>query len=487
MSEIWNNNSEIEEKKSIQSTPQIDQLKTRFNMRYFDEVLKKLYNKQKIDESDFMIVKDFLSGDYKEKYKGKYDALVEYASEELKKEYTINKIKELKVKNADDDFINSLFSGNLLPYQKDIAYVMLSENNSFMEDKLIDDKVKDTLRNNITKEFIDEELNNYVNREKYNPLSGKELMNEQLKNEILSSIPSDYTKLEQSIYLYIKLCQTLSYDNSYYVNSKQTLQMHEEFSNLKKITNQNPNAVCYEFVTLYSELLEKIGIKSNVSTSFYYQVDENDKFTADSFRDNHAILNYNVDNVIISADSTNSILNGDLINAKMGNKLNGLKCMNINEADKLVFESALEKVYSKFEKNNDLKIYNDEVIELPLTERLKQLFNDITNINVQGVDFISYIANIKHKYFSQDELQWNVSINYVGKIDGTDQYPVVIFSINTNDIINVPEDTVQYLYDTKSHQLTKYDNQELKELFNSELFKLEETKKIPGISNNKKR
>lgn len=487
MSEIWNNNSKIEEKYSIQSTPQIDQLKTRFNMRDFDEVLKKLYNKQKIDESDFMIIKEFLSGDYKEKYKGKYDALVEYASEELKKEYTINKIKELKVKNADDDFINSLFSGNLLPYQKDIAYVMLSENNSFMEDKLIDDKVKDTLRNNITKEFIDEELNNYVNREKYNPLSGKELMNEQLKNEILSSIPSDYTKLEQSIYLYIKLCQTLSYDNSYYVNSKQTLQMHEEFSNLKKITNQNPNAVCYEFVTLYSELLEKIGIKSNVSTSFYYQVDENDKFTADSFRDNHAILNYNVDNVIISADSTNSILNGDLINAKMGNRLNGLKCKNINEADKHVFESALEKVYSKFEKNNDLKIYNDEVIKLPLTERLKQLFNDITNIDVQGVDFISYITNIKHKYFSQDELQWNVSINYVGKIDGIDQYPVVIFSINTNDIINVPEDTVQYLYDTKTHQLTKYDNQELKELFNSELFKLEETKKIPGISNNKKR
>lgn len=487
MSEIWNNNSEIEEKKSIQSTPQIDQLKTRFNMRDFDEILKKLYNKKKIDESDFMIIKEFLSGDYKEKYKGKYDALVEYASEELKKEYTINKIKELKVKNADDNFINSLFSGNLLPYQKDIAYVMLSENNYFMEDKLIDDKVKDTLRNNITKEFIDEELNNYVNREKYNPLSGKELMNEQLKNEIVSSIPSDYTKLEQSIYLYIKLCQTLSYDNSYYVNSEQLRQIHEEFSNLKKITNQNPNAVCYEFVTLYSELLEKIGIKSNVSTSFYYQVDENDKFTADSFRDNHAILNYNVDNIIISADSTNSILNGDLINAKMGNRLNGLKCKNINEADKHVFESALEKVYSKFEKNNDLKIYNDEVIELPLTERLKQLFNDITNIDVQGVDFISYITNIKHKYFSQDELQWKISINYVGKNDGIDQYPVVIFSINTNDIINVPEDTVQYLYDTKSHQLTKYDNQELKELFNSELFKLEETKKIPGISNNKKR
>jgi hypothetical protein len=487
MSEIWDNNSSIEEKNSRTVTPQINQFKIHFNLRDFDGILKKIYNNQSIDESDFMIIKDFLSGDYKEQYKERYDVLVEYAPEELKKEYTINKIKELKVKNADDDFINSLFSGNLSLSQREVAYVMLSENNSFMEDKLIDDKVKDTLRNNITKEFIDAKLNNYVNRKKDNPLSGKELMNEELKNEIVSSIPSDYTKLEQCIYLYIKLCQTLSYDNSYYVNSKQFLQMHEDFSNLEKITSQNPGAVCYEFVTLYSELLEKIGIKSNVSTSFYYEADENDKLVADSFRDNHAILDYNVDNIIISADSTNSILNGDLINTKMGNRLNGLKCKNINEVDKLVFESALENVYSKFEKNNDLKRYNDEVVELPLTERLKQLFNDIANIDVQGVDFISYITNLKHKYFSQDELQWNISINYVGKNDGIDQYPVVIFSINTNDIINVPEDTVQYLYDTKSHQLTKYDNQELKKLFDSELFKLEETKDIPGISNNKMR
>lgn len=479
MSEIWNSSSSIEEKHSITLTPQINQFKQNFNMRYFDGILKKLYNKQKIDESDFIIIKEFLSGDYKDKY----NALVEYASEELKKGYTIDKIRQLKVKNLDDNFINSLFSGNLSLSQREVAYVLLSENNSFMEDRLIDDKVKETLKKYITEEFVSEKENEIIKREKNNPLSEKELMNNELKNEIFNSIPSDYTKLEQCIYLYIKLCQILSYDSSYYVNSKQFIQQHEDFSNLQKITSQNPNAICYEFVTLYSELLEKIGIKSNVSTAFWMDVDENDKLYADSFRDNHATINYNVDNFIISADSTNSILNGDLINVKMGNKLNGLKCKNINEVDKFVFESALENVYSGFEKNKDFKKYNDEVIELPLTERLKQLFNDIINMNAQGVDFISYITNLKHKYFSQSELQWNVSINYVGKNDGINQYPVVIFSVNTNDIINVPEDTIQYLYDTMTHELIKYDNQELKQLFGSELFKLEETKNIPGISN----
>lgn len=82
MSEIWNNNSEIEEKNSISLTPQINQFKVNFNLRYFDGILKKIYNKQSIDESDFIIIKEFLSGDYKEQYKERYDALVEYASEE---------------------------------------------------------------------------------------------------------------------------------------------------------------------------------------------------------------------------------------------------------------------------------------------------------------------------------------------------------------------------------------------------------------------
>lgn len=482
MSEIWNSNSIIEEKHSISSTPQLNQFKVYFNIRDFDGVLKKLYNKQNIDESDFTIIMYFINNDLKDKYKERYEALVQYASEELKKAYTIDKLKQLRI-NLDDDFINGLYNGNFTFSQKEIAYSLLSENNSFLTDRLIDERVKKNLKNNITEEFMAEKIKNYINSEKHNPLSKKELMNTNLKNEIINSIPSDYTKLEQCIYVYIRLCQILSYDSSYYVNNKEFIQFHESLANLEKISRENPNIVCYEFVTLYSELLEKIGIKSNVNTQFYMGVDENDKLVVDSFRDNHASLEFNVDCFIISADSTNSVLNGDLINAKLGNKLNGLKCKNISEVDKLIFSSSLEKVYNNIAKNNNFKNYNDKIVELPLTERLQQLFNDILKMNVQGVDFISYINNLKHKYFSQDELQWNISINYVGKNDGIDQYPVVIFSINTNDIINAQQDTTQYLYDTKTHELTKFDNQELKELFDSELFYLEETKNIPGISN----
>jgi len=34
---------------------------------------------------------------------------------------------------------------------------------------------------------------------------------------------------------------------------------------------------------------------------------------------------------------------------------------------------------------NDFKKYNDEIIELSLTERLQQLFNDILKMNFNGM------------------------------------------------------------------------------------------------------
>ena len=137
MSEIWNSNSIIEEKHSISSTPQLNQFKVYFNIRDFDGVLKKLYNKQNIDESDFTIIMYFINNDLKDKYKERYEALVQYASEELKKAYTIDKLKQLRI-NLDDDFINGLYNGNFTFSQKEIAYSLLSENNSFLTDRQID-------------------------------------------------------------------------------------------------------------------------------------------------------------------------------------------------------------------------------------------------------------------------------------------------------------------------------------------------------------
>lgn len=485
MSEIWNEKSIVEEKHSKSLTPQIDQFKTHFNMRDFDAILKKLYNKQVINESDFLIILSFINSEFKEEFKEKYNMLVEYATDELKEKYTLYKLKQIKLNNFDEKLIDDLFNNNITSNQKDTIYFLLSQNSFLLTDKLIDDRVKNTLKNNLTEEVINENTKKYFNKNINNPLSNKELMNKHLKKEILDSIPNNYTKLEQSIYIYIKLCQLLSYDSFYYVNKKQAAQIHENISHLSNINIQNSNIVCYEFVSLYAELLESIGIKPDVKTQFWMESDKDNNLITDSFKDNHANLEYIVDNFIISADSTNSILGGDLINAKLGNQLNGIKCKNVNEYDQIIFDTSLNKVYNNINLSNEYKKYDKDINKITFTKRLKLLFDNIVKMDVQEVDFISYITYLKHKFFSEDELQWNIAINIVGKKDEVDQYPVVIFSINTNDIINVPQDTIQYLYDTKKHKLIKYDNQELKELFNSELFILNETKMIPGIQNNK--
>ena len=110
---------------------------------------------------------------------------------------------------------------------------------------------------------------------------------------------------------------------------------------------------------------------------------------------------------------------------------------------------ALNKVYNGLKvKNTIFKKYGKDVKEKPLVEKLKMLFNDISDSNFNSTDFISYIANIKHELFTNNELDWNLKINFIGKKDEEDQYPVALFSVNTNDIKNVKENTVQYLYDS---------------------------------------
>ena len=186
---------------------------------------------------------------------------------------------------------------------------------------------------------------------------------------------------------------------------------------------------------------------------------------------------------MILADSTVSVLGGDLINAKMNNPLNGLQCLSVEPSKKMEFANALNKVYNALKhESTNFKKYDNTTKEKTLIERIRILFNDITDSNFQSVDFISYMTSIKHELFSDDELKWNLNISYLGKNYNNIQYPVVLFSINTNDILNVPEDTVQYLYDPNEKLILKMEKEEIENMFyNGELFFIDGKINIPNI------
>lgn len=482
MSEVWNENSIIENRKSFIATPQISQLSASAGLREFIIALTKMYKNEIIDDTDFLSIIWFLNSEYKNTDKERYDLLVKYATLDFKRKYTVYILKQNKV---NDSIIKAYMNNNLASVGLDNIYKMMRDNNSkFLLDPFIDDNFKNAVNSLLTSDYIkDRESISLIGN---NGLKDIKLMNKELKFSILSSIPNEYSDLKKCIYVYIKLCQMFSYDEFYYVNAEMAKSLHSDLNHIKNIDEKNSSLICYEFVTLYQELLQELGITIENKTNFAMDVDDNDKAYVTEFMDGHANLLFEADGISVFADSTTSVLNGDLINSKLGNKLNGLKCQSADLEVIELFNNSVNEVYDSL-KNHDINDYKDISFDTSFNDRLKALFNDLNKLDMQSIDLISYITNIKYKLFTKDELKWNLSINYVGKNNGDSAYPVIVFSVNTNDIKNVVQDTVHYIFDPKTHQIVKYENNELRELIGTELFMFEEGRGIPGVGGGPRR
>ena len=71
----------------------------------------------------------------------------------------------------------------------------------------------------------------------------------ELRKAIFEGMNDNYTVLERAIYIYIKMCKILSYDDEYFVAGEKdaVAQKHIYYSQLSKITPKNSKVVCCEF------------------------------------------------------------------------------------------------------------------------------------------------------------------------------------------------------------------------------------------------
>lgn len=506
MGEIWDSNSSIEEKHSISLTPQIDQFRINFNILEIYDIIKKYQSNRKLEENDYKELCWFLDSEYAEQFNELSKYVKDLFGDKLKEEYfkiklndNKDKIQNYKYQKIYNYFLENELNEEHIDTFQDFLYEAMQKIPELFNDDMLSDEYKEKLYKILPIDEIkkrDKEQTTFKEQtadfKKTDILYQKKLLNELFKKEILKNIPQDYSDLEKSIYIYIKLCQLLSYDPNYYANKDKYIQEHQDFSNISKIGVETNTVICYEFVTIYSEMLKDMGLNVVSTTSLDLDVDENDKPIYTSFADKHSNLQYSVDDIIVFSDSTSSVLGGDIINAKMNNQLNGLKCLSVEQDKKDEFNNALNKVYNGLKIENTIfKKYGKDVKEKLLVEKLKMLFDDISNTNFNSTDFVSYIANIKHELFTDNELDWNIKISFIGKNSEDNQYPVALFSVNTNDIKNVKGDTVQYLYDSHEKSVSKIEKSELEKMFiDGTLFFLDEKINIPNVntsqSNNSK-
>lgn len=321
-----------------------------------------------------------------------------------------------------------------------------------------------------------------------------------LENKILSLLPADTTLLEKAIYIYIKMCKLLTYDDEYYaVNQKgyATLK-HKNTDHVSAVTPENNKVVCYEFNLIYTKLLDKLGI--HFSSNYRSLFDED-------YGSVHVSLDFRAGKFLVTADSVTSILLGDIAQAKLNQPLIGIKCINRNLQTQQEFKESLTKMYrliADHEKNvkdvqevehvqtfdellTEYSKTTESIEDISLNERLSILIDKANSTEMVGIDSLSYILQLYHILFAFEQIENNISLTIVRNNIPMDAsklaMPIAIFTLNEQGFQENPTQNIYYYYSPNS-KLIMITREELQNRFNDKVFEyiLEKDPRIPGIN-----
>lgn len=316
------------------------------------------------------------------------------------------------------------------------------------------------------------------------------VLNEKLKNVVLKDMPNNYTDIEKAIYVYIKLCKTLTYDEEFYSNNQQGMiaEIHQDIKKIGSITPENSKIVCYEFAYIYGKFLEDLNVDFLI----------NDKY---GYGNSHSNVTFYEGGFLVKADSVSTIISGDLYNAKINNNLIGLNCSG-DDAKQKEFSNIYLKVYQDIilkeeEKETDqdnIEMFLEEFSEMCETETVTKeqkikILEKQCEIAQQlpEMEKVSYVLLLSKAIFEQEKTnkQFDVTILSGKVLDGfrLKSTPVLIFSFNNDSFEKSELNTYKVLHGSKLETIEK---ETIKNNFEQGIFKhittgVKQKHVIPGI------
>lgn len=323
--------------------------------------------------------------------------------------------------------------------------------------------------NNITlfKDYDFESINETY--KDVNSSASKTHIDQNLEAAILSGMEEDYTLLEKAIYIYLKMCNILTYNDEYYASEQlgEHLDKHRDINYLSSINLQNSEAVCYEFNAIYAYMLNKLGIHFEV-----FSFEE-----SDSYGEGHENLIFRVDKYLVKADSVDSIFYGDMFNTKVGEPTTGISCVNQNEETKAEFAYALKHVYNAikseeeyrqkyYQKVSDLevlqKLYGKDSPKISFNERIKMMLEYVDTSNFTGIAAYNYLLYLRKKLFTKEEqekLLIQIVKNNLPEESTKDASSIALIFVDDNE-------PLYFIYEPFK-PLRKVNKEELNNLFNN--------------------
>ncbi len=304
--------------------------------------------------------------------------------------------------------LNKSFHNIRLDYMFYIVSTFLI-NNDISENYIFPEDIKERINNIILYKDYDYESINEI-YEDVNSSVSKTKVDKDLENAILNGMDKNNSLLEKAIYIYLKMCSILTYNDEYYSSEQlgEHLEKHRDINYIPSINLQNNEAVCYEFNAIYAYMLNKLGIHFEV-----YAYEE-----SDSYGEGHENLIFRVGKYLVKADSVDTIFYGDMFNTKLGENTTGITCENQNKETKEEFAHSLYNVYNaiKNEENYRQKYYQKvsslEVLQklygidnpkISFNERIKMMLEYVDTSNLIGISAFNYLLYLRKKLFTKEE------------------------------------------------------------------------------------
>lgn len=298
----------------------------------------------------------------------------------------------------------------------------------------------------------------YAINKVFNESENNFLINDNLKKEILNSVPNDISKLEKSIYIYIKLCKILTYDEEYLIKINENLQNNKR--NFNNISVENNKVVCFEFTYLFAQLLSEIKINYEIINTSYSPF-------------SHSYLIYRVGEYLVSADSVTSLLDGDLTRAKLNIPLIGLNANTPVFKTREKFKEIVKNVHNKFEILDSLNIAcnNNDFLD-----KLTIFMDLISKSSFKGIDLYAYIFYLREKIFIKKEIKEYIKISKILNSNNTEKIQlnllISIKYIDVEDFFIIDNNGVLKKY-KKEYIINKFYYKDFKYVSSSERFDFE--------------
>ena len=303
-------------------------------------------------------------------------------------------------------------------------------------------------------------------------------LNDKIKNAVLKGMPKHFNKLQQTYYIYRRLCQLFVYDEDYYCygyisavdrEAKKPVIDHDNIELLNDL-DINSEVVCTEITMLFAKFLELLEIP-------YQIVDYHDNTNID-YKKSHMRVNFKVDDVIMEADAGHGLQYSDMSKEKVYGKVSNFKPKTetplriktevfkqldeVNQyievtEEQLQFEDAIEIYENTYKANNNITI----------KERVSMLIEIIQKSKLKTMDLIDVISRIKKQMFTNCKNAGRIEIIINKKPKQQDKtYEIVLVIVyNENRDIDMLPETNKFIVVNSDKSIENLGFDEIRERF----------------------